>query len=540
MKRITALLAAILAVGALGACGERSGNGLPGSSDASGTSSPTTAATTTATQPVVATGTLDLGVVGLVSLDPLTNSSPSTVAVNRFLFQPLVGLDAKTSEPTPLLARKWSVNATQTEFTLTLDAKAKFHDGSPVTAADAAATLTRVKFASAPVAALLSDLPGTGIVAKDAHTLVLTTSSPDADLVAKLSNPAFGILPAAAVADPGAAFLTGGVGSGPFRVKSMSASLIELVPAAKHGPGAAPSLQRVVVHRYASATEAAAAFTKGDVDLTWVGNEQWTTVSESSTRAGVRPYLAVGYYGFNIADPVLADARLRQAIVLAVNAEKVARAGFGRDAVAAEDVISTAVPGGRRMADTAGVAGDPVAAAKALVAQVYPNGGVPTINIDFEDTVTQRAVVTELVAEMAAVGIPAAPRPHPAAEYSAFLAAGGAQMFRSGWASDAPTSFSFVNPSFWPGSPENVTNVGGAELTTALAEASYATSSTARAAKAREAADVVLAQYAALPIVQYQTRLAATKNVRGLAVDAFGTFDPTGVTVVKSVQEGKS
>lgn len=505
---------------------------IAGCSSGDGASTTTSASSTAAkaVPPDAATRTLDVGVIGLATLDPLANSGPATVIVDRFLYQPLVGLDPKTSKPTPLLARSWSSNAQHSEYTFHLDGRARFHDGTRVTAADVVATLARAKFSGASLAALLSGVGANSLVASKPDTLVVTLTGPDPQFPVKLSNPALGILPASLATGSAAALGSSAIGSGPYRVVSAGPKGIVLERARQHGPGRVAGVARVFLRGYANAAAAAKGFTDGEVDVTWVGNEEWDTVAARARTEGARPYLAVGYYGLNLKTPVFADARFRTAIVKAVDPGVIATAGYGRDATAAHGVVSTAVPGAKRDA-CAEACGPDVAGAKAQLAQAFPFGGVPTLQVDFDDTPAQQAMAAKLIAQLAAVGIPAQARPHPADQYPAVLAAGGVQIFRSGWASDAPIALSFLQPAFWPGAPENVTGVSTPQLTAALAAANAATTAAGQAAKAGEVEQALFAASAVIPVVQFDTRVAVAKNVQGVHVDAFGSFDPAPVTI---------
>lgn len=70
------------------------------------------------------------------SLFPLTNTDGEARPVTNLLFEPLLSRHWDTYEWQPEIASKWEISADGTQFTFTLDPKAKFSDGSPVTAED--------------------------------------------------------------------------------------------------------------------------------------------------------------------------------------------------------------------------------------------------------------------------------------------------------------------------------------------------------------------------------------------------------------------
>ena len=88
---------------------------------------------------------LQLGVDGSpVGLDPhLVTAFNSFQIVNGTIYEGLTAID-KDLRTVAGLAEKWEVSADAKTYTFTLRANAKFHDGSAVTADDAASSLKRV------------------------------------------------------------------------------------------------------------------------------------------------------------------------------------------------------------------------------------------------------------------------------------------------------------------------------------------------------------------------------------------------------------
>jgi peptide/nickel transport system substrate-binding protein len=77
-------------------------------------------------------GVLQVGVVGLPSLDPIDAHDPKSVMVVDQLFDTLVH-DGTGPRPEPALARSFDANPEQTVFTFHLAPGARFDDGTPVT-----------------------------------------------------------------------------------------------------------------------------------------------------------------------------------------------------------------------------------------------------------------------------------------------------------------------------------------------------------------------------------------------------------------------
>ncbi|NBW82083.1 hypothetical protein EBR21_10065, partial [bacterium] len=70
------------------------------------------------------------------SLFPLTNNDGEAAAVQDMFFESLLDRHWDTYDWIPSLASKWEISKDGKQFTFTLDKKAKFSDGSPVTAED--------------------------------------------------------------------------------------------------------------------------------------------------------------------------------------------------------------------------------------------------------------------------------------------------------------------------------------------------------------------------------------------------------------------
>ena len=71
-------------------------------------------------------------------------------------------------------------------------------------------------------------------------------------------------------------------------------------------------------------------------------------------------------------------------------------------------------------------------AAKALVAQAFPGGGVPTVEVDTDDDPTDVALANAVQASLVAIGVPANVVVKPFAEYQRFVTTGQTQLFRTG------------------------------------------------------------------------------------------------------------
>jgi oligopeptide transport system substrate-binding protein len=490
-------------------------------------------------------GVLREGVVGLKTLDPALADTPVAAGVAELLFEPLVHLDRTTQLAKPGLAARWTVDASQTHFTFVLRRGARFGDGSPVAATDVKATLDRVaaKATNSPLAPLLELVAGykevhldgsapglSGVVVRDARTIAFTTTQPWAVLPAALGHPGLGIMPPAVRAT----VAEHPVGSGPFRLEARDATHTRLVRSTRRR-GPAAHLDAVELMPFNSVADASAAFEAGKIDVLRLGREAPAARAGAKPRARrdvSRPYLAVGLYALNLKNFKFVDPRFRQAIIRAVDPAKLEQLGYGDRADVTHGIIPRGVPGGPTDGCT-GRCDHDLATAKQLLAQAFPNGGVPGVFVDFDDEPTQAALAAEVVNELVAAGIPAATRPHPAASYDSFLANEVPDLFRLGWVGDFPSGDAFLSPLFVSGAAENVARVvsRNADAEIKAAEAEPAPKRQARHFAAAER--VVLDQFALAPFVQFQTRLAVAPNVRELRLDVLGGFDGASVWLAR-------
>jgi ABC-type oligopeptide transport system substrate-binding subunit len=320
------------------------------------------------------------------------------------------------------------------------------------------------------------------------------------------------------------------VGSGPFRFVRQVGATIELAAVRPRGAkkNTPPWADRVRLVQYPNAAAAYAAFRAKRLDVAPLSRAESEDVDRRRGRLAAGPYLAVSFYALNLRDPKLADIRFRQAIVRAIDASALVRAGYGSTAQVASGLIPLGVPGGPTVSCHARCSFDQPSARR-LLAEVFPSGAVPPISIDYDDDPIQGAIAAEAVRQLAAVGIPAQARPHPIATYGEFLASGQAELFRLGWVADYPSAETFLTPLFASGAADNVTGVNSLAFGDALRAAEREPDNARRNAQFVHAEIAVLDQFAVAPVVQFETRVAVGSSVHGLRLDPFGAFDGAAV-----------
>ena len=473
-------------------------------------------------------GTLRVALPSAPVLDPALADEPAEVIVAELLFTPLVGIELGTGALRPGVAGTWTADEAQQRFTFQLRDSARFSDGSPITSGDVKATLERVTnpATASPLASLLE--PVASIETPTPASVVVVLSRPLSTLPWVLSDPGLGIAPAAALADS-AAFAAKPTGSGPFRVKSVEGTTVTLekVP---DGTAYVDTVRLFVPD--GGAAGALTAVTQDKADVSLLSRERAIEATQQNIKTVKAPYLAVGSYGLNTRSPNLADPRLRHAIIRAIDPTPMVARAYGPSASVPDGLIARGVDGATTGACAQRCNYDP-AVSRSILALAFPDGNIPPVYVDFDESAVQRVLAETLRDQLSAVGIPTFLRPHTFEEYDQFLAAGTADIFRLGWVADYPSALAFLSPLFVPGAGENVTGMNSPAVTDALGAAERAADAAVRNERLAAAERGVLDAFVVAPIVQFNTTLAIGAAVRGAKVNVFGGFEPGEIWLQK-------
>ncbi len=523
-----------------------------GEDDAAG---PTGTAASSGTAPdgseAASGGVLRLAVVGADSLDPaeVVPTSQSGMIAADLLFDGLAAIDPETQAAVPALAEGWTSNPELTAWTFSLRDGVAFADGTALTATDVKYSLERIaRQGSGSLAgsrlevlvgyqALLdgaTDLSGIRVV--DDRTVELTTLSPYAGLPELLASPVYGVVPRAAVEASTGDFAQSPVGSGPFRVAGREANVVRL----ERAPGSTAKADGVELVRFDSLDAAYQAFVDGQVDWTLVPSARKDEAVAAYGDAHVTALQATLFFGFNLTNPSFADTRFRQAMVQAVDRERLALESVkGYEAMSGVVPSSVAGAAGFPCGDPSACAHDPDRA-RALVSEVFPNGNVPTVEIDYYDDPVQQQLAEAVQADLNAVGIPTQLIPKSFEEYRTFVVTGNQQLFSFGWVGLAPDAEAFLGPLFASGGLDNVTGFSDAAVDQALQAARATADRQERVEAYAEIERQVMAQFPILPVVGFATNAVASDDVEDLTGRLDGTFDAEQVWVQRGESESQS
>ena len=273
----------------------------------------------------------------LDTLDPARAFCDTCQIYLSAVYERLVDLAADNRTIVPLLAESWTVNDDQTEFGFTLDARARFSDGSEVTSADVKWSLERLANIKGNPSFLMDGV--TGIETPDARTVVIRTAAPNSEMLGILAAP-YAAVVNRAVAEAGGAlagpdadsadqseawFLANSAGSGPYALGSFAADdELRLVRNDAHWRDPAPIAQ-VVLRQVKDSVAQAQMLQSGAADV--------AMQVDADTAAGLRDpgvtvrtvpsfnfvYVALGAGAEGM--PIALTRSVREAIGLAIDYE---------------------------------------------------------------------------------------------------------------------------------------------------------------------------------------------------------------------------
>jgi peptide/nickel transport system substrate-binding protein len=279
----------------------------------------------------------------LESGNPLVTIHPLSRQVQRHaLFVTLARYDSALS-PIPYGAREWRWSNDRRTLTLSLHTGVRWHDGRPTTASDAAFT---IEAARDPATGYLraADLAAvTRVVASDDSTLILDFAVPQPGFPNVLCE--LPLVPRHLLVDVApsemrrAPFSTAPIGNGPFRFVSRRPGqrwVFERNSSFPSELGGPPNAAGLVVAVVDEATTKFAGLASGELDFAGISPTMASLAQrDPSMRVLDYPVLFSTALVFNVAKVPFDDARVRRAIGLAIDRDRIVRvalAGYGRPA----------------------------------------------------------------------------------------------------------------------------------------------------------------------------------------------------------------
>jgi len=323
------------------------------------------------------------------TFDPAFAAAPPDTDAVRALFEGLTDYDPTTLAPVPAVATRWESSNDGRVWTFYLRDNARWSNGEKVTAQDFVRSWERtLKIGPlAPHTELLTNIEGAtpslatphtfGARAINEHVLQVTLQHPDSSFPALVAHPVFRPVKVADADRTNRLESHELISNGAFHLLATANDRVQLERASTYWDDASVSLDRVTFVNTVNAEDALTAYKAGDIDA--VTNAPFEPLAlkllapyQDFHRS---TYGALTYYGFNTAHSPFDDVRVREALALAIDRERISRDDLGGSTQPAEKFLPDAMSGEKPVVDKAGLLGHDVNKAKELLAEAgYPNG----------------------------------------------------------------------------------------------------------------------------------------------------------------------
>ncbi|TXG92722.1 ABC transporter substrate-binding protein [Rhodococcus rhodnii] len=362
------------------------------------------AATSAATGPVRG-GTLRVGVLqDLVAGGVMMGTHSTATLLTGLAFDRLVEYSDGTLTPQPSLATEWTISPDGRRFEFTLRDDVRYHSGRPFTSADAEFSL-RAYADPVWTAQLRSTAAAiTSFDSSDPHRLVLGLDAPVGNLFDLLSM--VPMIDAESAEDLRAGLRY--VGTGPFRFAARTPnSRIEFVRNDSYWQPERPYLDGVAVTIVPDASALLSSVRAGQVDIS--PDLTYRDANNLTRLGGFRVVDGNGaesnaYLGMNVLAPGLSDVRVRRAVALAVDRDRIVDEVYRGSARAASLPWPESSPAYDPVKDRTFTRD--VEAARALLDEARRDGDVPAIPLSYSAGSPSYEVIAQIVqADLAEAGL---------------------------------------------------------------------------------------------------------------------------------------
>jgi ABC-type transport system substrate-binding protein len=400
----------------------------------------------------------------MATLDPAIGYDWQNWSMINSMFSRLVDYKPGTTELAPSLADTYTVSSDGLTYTFKLNPHAKFTNGRRVVAADVKYSIERAVnpktqgpgggfFHSIVGADKMTDGSATtisGIEAPDDSTVKFTLSQPDATFLNVLALNFASAVPKEVVEAEGGDFGKKPVGSGAYSLKEWVTGQRLVFVRNPDYFRPRPNLDQFTVEIGQEPLVSILRLQKGEVDIAGDGipPAKYLEMKNSPDSAGMivdRDQLETSYITINVTKKPFDDVRVRQALDMAINKDRIIRIINGR-ATPASQVLPPLMPGYDK--DYKGYPYD-VEKAKALLAEAGLKDGFAT-ELYAMNTDPNPRIAQAIQQDLAAIGIKAEIK---ALAQPTVIAAGGNKDQSAltwsggmGWIADFPDPSDFYGP----------------------------------------------------------------------------------------------
>lgn len=401
----------------------------------------------------------------IATLDPAVGYDWQNWSIIKSMFDGLMDYQPGTTTLIPHLAESYDVSEDGRSYTFNLREGVLFHNGREMTSEDVKYSLERTlnPETRSPGQGFFLGISGaqafidgeaeevTGVTAVDPYTVEISLDEPNAAFLHLMAINFSYVVPREAVEEFGEDFGRNPVGTGAFRMSEWRLGqqlVLERNP--DYFVEGLPYLDEVVFQVGIEPTVALLRLQRGEVDVLGDGipPAQFVEIMDDPANEDLiesGPQLQTGYVTMNVNIEPFGDVRVRQAVNMAINKDRVVRIINNR-ATPANQILPPLMPGYDE--DFEGYGYDPEAARALLVEAGYPDGFETQLFANNTDP--NPRIAQSIQQDLAAIGIDVELR---TLAQSTVIAAGGepdgAPMIWSGgmaWIADYPDPSNF----YWP------------------------------------------------------------------------------------------
>ena len=473
-------------------------------------------------------------------LDPHTVTGITEYNIMIALLEGLVAATPKTLAPVPGVAQRWELSDDRLVYTFHLHPDAKWSNGDPVTADDFVFSYKRVLSpalgsayaymlfclvnAEAYNNSSLTDFDQVGVKALDAKTLQLTLRAPTPYLLSLLNHFSWFPVHPPTILAHGKIDTLGSqwtrpenyVGNGPFTLTAWEPNkVISVTKSATYWDRDTVALNAMHFYPIGDHTIEEHAFRAGQLHTTEVIPIDRIAYYQKHKPELLRldPYLGCYYYLFNVRRPPLDNPKVRRALALAIDREKITKyVTRGGESTA----FNFTPPGTGGYTARAALSGDIETARRLLAEAGFPNGeGFPTLSVLYNTAdshariaeVIQQMWVTELGINIELVNM----------EWKVYLAQtqnGDYDIARAGWIGDYDDPNSFLDIWVTDGG-NNRAGWSNARYDALIRMASDTGDTATRFEHFQQAEEILMDEAPIMPIYFYRSKTLIQPSVRG-------------------------
>lgn len=359
------------------------------------------------------------------TFDPAFAATPPDTDAVRALFEGLTDYDPRTLDAVPGVATRWESSNEGRIWTFYLRDNARWSNGEKVTADDFVRSWERTLRIGplAPHTELLANIEGAtpeitkpsaepetkpatphrlGVRAINEHTLQVNLQHPDQSFPALVAHPVFRPVKVADADRTTRLESRDLISNGAFLLSATETDSVRLERAKTYWDGESVALEKVTFVNTASAEDALTAYEDGEIDAITNAPFEPLALKLLTPYKDFRrsTFNALTYYRFNTTREPFNDVRVREALALAIDRERVSRDDLGGSTEPAGKFLPEATSGEKPVVTKTELLNYDVKKARELLIEAgYPDGdGLPVIRLLINRNEQQRVVAQSIAA----------------------------------------------------------------------------------------------------------------------------------------------